>query len=104
MDLDYEKYKDGSYDFVVNDDGDLAVFIGAGDTDPDTNLVKIIYDDNDASAILVRNKDNLVMFEDLDESLCEMLKDGRKTVLVIEVTDENTEPNAYDVPLEMKVE
>jgi hypothetical protein len=40
----------------------------------------------------------------LDESLCEILKDGRKTVLVAEMTDENTEPNAYEVPLEMKGE
>jgi hypothetical protein len=28
MDLDYEKYKDGSYDFIVSETGDLAVVIG----------------------------------------------------------------------------
>jgi hypothetical protein len=102
MDLDYEKYQNGSYDFVSNDAGELAVFIGAGDSEVDTDLAKIIYDDSDASAILVRNKDNLVMFDDLPDEVCELLKDGHKTVIVYELIDENTEPNAYEVPLEMK--
>jgi hypothetical protein len=41
------------------------------------------------------------MFEDLPEGLCEMFKDGRKTITVIEVTDENTDPDMYEVPIEI---
>ena len=104
MGLDYEKYQDGSYDFTVSDDGDLAVIMGAKDSEVDGDVAKIIFDNSDSSATLVRNKDNLVMFEDLPEGLCEMFKDGRKTITVIEVTDENTEPNVYEVPIEMNEE
>jgi hypothetical protein len=39
------------------------------------------------------------MFDDLPEEICEMFKDGRETITIIEVTDENTEPNSYEVPI-----
>ena len=104
MDFDYEKYKDGSYNFIVNGDGDLAVVIGAREgIEVDANIAKIIYNDSDSGAILVRNKNSLSMFEDLPDEVCEMFKDGRQTITVIEVT-ENTEPNSYEVPIEMKEE
>jgi hypothetical protein len=67
------------------------------------SIAKFIYDDSDASAVLVRNKDNFIMFDDLAEGLCETLKDGRKTVNVIEVSEEKG-LHSYEVPLEMKEE
>ena len=102
MDLDYVKYRDGSGDFIVNGDGDLGLIIGAKEgIEADPNIAKIIFDDSKAQAILVKNKDNLSMFEDLPEDVCEIFRDGRKTITVIEVTDENTEPNSYEVPIEL---
>lgn len=81
-----------SYDFVVNDEDEVMLLLHAQDSEPHASRFEIDMDEK--SAILVRNENDEILLEGIDDNILDSLQDEDK-LLVCELrvgeTDDDTQ-------------
>lgn len=86
--------KEGRYDILQNDEGEILVIINAREGGPENP--RFLYDGGD-TALLYRTKDSAVVFNDIAKEAHIPLK-SVSTMLIVEVEGEEV-AREYDVPV-----
>ena len=93
------KYVEVSYDFIDNGAGELMMVMDKPEGMADDDNAKVVYD-GDAQAMLVRNAGQIVRMPVLVTEIRNMLKDGRKMILVTEMDGDDID-DVYEAQVEV---
>ncbi len=90
-----------TYDFVVNDEDEVMLLLHAQDSEPHNARIEI--DMEEKSAVLVRNENDEILLEGIDDNILDSLQDEDKLLvceLKIGEKDEDTQiAYAYEADL-----